>query len=202
MTQTETGGTLVNLLDLGLLVGSGGVLSHAPRRAQAALMMVDAFLPEGLTHLAVDSIFMAPQLGVLSTVHERAATEVFERDCLVRLGAVLAPIGHGKSGQACVKVRLSGGGSTPIERAVPYGELVLLPLPESGEVDLVATPERGFDLGVGKGRPLEAKVRGGVVGFIVDTRGRQPFAMPADAATRIARLRAWNRALGVYPREV
>jgi hypothetical protein len=76
-------GTLVDLLDLGLLVGSGGVLSHAPRRAQAMLMMIDAFLPEGITELAVDSIFMTPQLGVLSTVHETAATQVFERDCLV-----------------------------------------------------------------------------------------------------------------------
>src|SRR5215510_8963909 len=43
MTQTGSGQTLVDLLDLGLLVGSGGVLSHAPRRVQAALMMVDAF---------------------------------------------------------------------------------------------------------------------------------------------------------------
>jgi len=77
MTQTGSGSTLVNLLDLGLLVGSGGVLSHAPRRVQGALMMIDAFLPEGLTHLAVDSIFMAPQLGVLSSVHEEAATQVF-----------------------------------------------------------------------------------------------------------------------------
>src|SRR5437660_8759984 len=49
MSQTESGASLVNLRDLGLLVGSGGVLSHAPRRVQAALMMVDAFLPEGLT---------------------------------------------------------------------------------------------------------------------------------------------------------
>src|SRR5574339_663445 len=98
MTQTESGASLVNLRDLGLLVGSGGVLSHAPRRVQSALMMVDAFLPEGLTQLAVDSIFMAPQLGVLSSVHEEAATQVFERDCLVRLGAVLAPIGSAKPG--------------------------------------------------------------------------------------------------------
>jgi uncharacterized protein (TIGR01319 family) len=47
MTQAETGSTLVDLGELGLLVGSGGVLSHAPRRSQAALMMIDAFLPEG-----------------------------------------------------------------------------------------------------------------------------------------------------------
>ena len=34
--QTESGATLVNMMDLDILVGSGGVLSHAPRRVQAA----------------------------------------------------------------------------------------------------------------------------------------------------------------------
>jgi len=202
MTQTETGASLVNLLDLGLLVGSGGVLSHAPRRAQAALMMIDAFLPEGLTHLAVDSIFMAPQLGVLSTVHEEAATQVFERDCLVRLGAVLAPIGAGRAGQPCVSVEVTAPGAETATVRVPFGELVLIPLPEPGTAELVARPERGFDVGAGRGRSLEAKVTGGVVGLIVDTRGRRPFALPEAAGERIERLRAWNRALDLYPREV
>jgi hypothetical protein len=41
-----------------------------------------------------------------------------------------------------------------------------------------------------------------VVGLIVDARGRQPFVLPADRAARIQRLRAWNRALDLYPREV
>jgi uncharacterized protein (TIGR01319 family) len=202
MSQSETGATLVNLLDLGLLVGSGGVLSHAPRRVQAALMMIDAFLPEGVTELAVDSIFMAPQLGVLSTVHEEAAAQVFESDCLIRLGAVVAPIGNGKPGQPCVMVEITAEGRAPERRAVPFGEMVLLALPEQGKVQVTATPERQFDLGIGKGRPLTATVNGGVVGLIVDTRGRRPFALPDDREERIARLRAWNQALGAYPRDV
>jgi uncharacterized protein (TIGR01319 family) len=202
MTQGETGSSLVNLLDLGLLVGSGGVLSHAPRRVQSALMMIDSFLPEGLTHLAVDSIFMAPQLGVLSSVHEEAAAQVFERDCLVRLGAVLAPIGTGKPGQACVKVELRRDDGQTLSREVAFGDLLLMPLPNEGEVEVTATPERQFDLGEGKGRPIVAKVRGGVVGFIVVARGRRPFEIPADPSRRIERLRAWNTALGMYPEGV
>jgi uncharacterized protein (TIGR01319 family) len=202
MTQTESGSSLVDLRDLGLLVGSGGVLSHAPRRVQAALMMIDAFLPEGLTQLAVDSIFMAPQLGVLSTVHEEAATQVFERDCLIRLGAVLAPIGGGKAGQPCVTVDVTAPGVPSVTRRVPYGAIDLFPLPESGEARLEAAPERGFDLGMGKGRPLSATLPCGVVGLIVDARGRRPFSLPDDRTARIQRLRAWNRALSVYPREV
>ena len=200
--QVSSGSTLVSLLDLDLLIGSGGVLSHAPRRIQAALMMIDAFLPEGLTELAVDSIFMAPQLGVLSTVHPEAATQVFESDCLIRLGSVLAPIGTGKPGQPCLTVEVSAEGQPAIERRMPFGELTLLPLPAEGHARLVAVAERGFDLGTGRGRTLEVKLRGGLCGLIVDTRGRQPFRLPDDAGERIQRLRAWNRALGVFPREV
>ena len=69
--QNDEGDSLVQMMDLDLLVGSGGVLSHAPGRAQSAAMLIDAFQPEGITRLAVDSIFMMPHLGVLSTVNER-----------------------------------------------------------------------------------------------------------------------------------
>ena len=200
--QTASGSTLVNLLELGLLIGSGGVLSHAPRRVQAALMMIDAFLPEGLTELAVDSIFMAPQLGVLSTVHPEAATQVFDRDCLIRLGSVLAPIGAGRSGQPCLTVEIAAEGRPGVDRRVPFGTLTLLPLPAEGIVRLTAAPERGFDLGLGRGRALETGIRGGAVGLIVDTRGRRPFALPDDPHARIEKLREWNRALDLYAREV
>jgi len=84
--QTAAGATIVNMMTLDILIGSGGVLSHAPRRQQSALMLIDAFQPEGITKLAVDSIFMMPQLGVLSEVHAKAATEVFNKDCLIHLG--------------------------------------------------------------------------------------------------------------------
>ncbi len=200
--QTESGSTLVDLGALDLLVGSGGVLSHAPRRAQAALMMIDAFLPEGFTELAVDSIFMMPQLGVLATVHETAATEVFDKDCLIRLGTCVAPLGRGKEGQPCVRVRVEGEGSREV--AVPFGDIARIPLPEDGEarVRVTATPERAFDLGEGRGRPVTRSVRGGVVGLLVDARGRRPFELPKAPEPRIARLRAWNRSLDVFPREI
>ncbi len=200
--QSGPSASLVDLLDLGLVVGSGGVLSHAPRRAQAALMMIDAFLPEGITELAVDSIFMTPQLGVLSTVHEEAATQVFERDCLVMLGPCVAPVGAGRRGQPCVRVECASPGEATRVVDVAFGDLGLLPLPTGRRATLTATPERGFDLGAGRGRPVTREVRGGEVGVIVDARGRQPFHLPADPAARIERLRAWNRALSLYPREI
>ena len=37
------------MMELDMIVGTGGVLRHAPRREQSALMMMDAYQPEGVT---------------------------------------------------------------------------------------------------------------------------------------------------------
>ncbi|MEJ5307610.1 MAG: glutamate mutase L [candidate division WOR-3 bacterium] len=192
--QTSTGETLVNMLTLNLIVGSGGVLSHAPRRVQSALMMIDAFLPEGITMLTVDSIFMMPQLGVLSTVHEQAATEVFEKDCLIRLGSCVAPIGNIKEGQEAVKIKFDGK-----EYSFNFGDMGVIPLELNKKVKAIITPSKGLDLGNGKGKEIEAELEGGVVGVIVDARGRRPFNLPENDNERVEKLKKWIKALNVYP---
>src|SRR5262249_51584062 len=73
--QEASGGTIVDNMKLNLLVASGGVLSHAPRMHQTAMMLIDSFEPEGFTTLAKDSIFMMPHLGVLAQVHPQASLE-------------------------------------------------------------------------------------------------------------------------------
>jgi len=188
--------TLVDMMALDLIVGSGGVLSHAPRRSQAALMMIDAFEPEGITRLAVDSIFMMPQLGVLSTINEQAATEVFYRDCLIPLGTCIAPAGRARAGRPCVRVTMHPPGGEPVE--VVGGEMALLPLGEGGTARVRVEPARGFDAGAGRGRALETEVSGGVVGLIVDARGR-PLQLPGDDDERVDAIRRWHGALAVYP---
>ena len=196
--QAESGQTLVNMPDLDMLVGSGGVLSHAPRRQQAMLMMIDAFQPEGITHLAVDSIFMMPQLGVLAQVNAEAATQVFERDCLIHLGTCISPIGAGNAGEACLSVELHLPGGRPVTAEVPYGELLLYPLELGEKASVKLQPSRRFDLGAGRGTPVEAEVMGGVVGLVIDTRGR-PLEIPMDSVERVAQLTKWQAALDTYP---
>jgi uncharacterized protein (TIGR01319 family) len=200
--QTASGESLVRLDHLDLLVGSGGVLSHAPRRSQAALMLLDAFLPEHVTELAVDSIFMMPQLGVLSTVHPRAAKEVFEKDCLIRLGTSVAPVGAAKEGGPALRASLEFADGRREEMAVGYGHMKLVPLPSGESVHATLRPEKGLDAGAGKGRERTVTLRGGVVGLIFDCRGRQPFSLPEDRGRRIAKLNEWSEALGIYPEAV
>ncbi len=188
--QTASGQTLVDMMRLDLLIGSGGVLSHAPQRGQAALMMLDAFAPAGFTELAVDSIFMMPHLGVLSTVHPAAATEVFEKDCLIPLGTALAPAGEiRKEGEEICRITM--GGRSSMLRA---GEISVLPLAAGETAEVVAEPARRFDCGGGSGKAVRRLVRGGKVGFILDGRGR-PLVLPADGALRRTKMQAWQNAL-------
>jgi uncharacterized protein (TIGR01319 family) len=204
-TQELGGQTLVNMMSLNMLVGSGGVLSHAPRRQQAALMLIDGFLPEGITRLAVDSIFMMPQLGVLSTVHPKAATQVFDKDCLIHLGTCIAPVGESKDEKEILKYKFTMPGGKIEEGSLKFGEMKRIPLglDEKGaplSCKAVLEPHRGFDLGSGRGDTVEAEVQGGVTGIIMDCRGR-PFNLPADAKTRVAKLKEWMAALDIYPQE-
>ncbi|MCX7785678.1 MAG: glutamate mutase L [candidate division WOR-3 bacterium] len=197
--QTLSGETLVNMMSLNLIVGSGGILSHAPRRVQAALMMIDAFLPEGVTRLAVDSIFMMPHLGVLSTVHQEAAKEVFEKDCLVKLGTCIAPVGEGKPNAKCVSVKVTKPNGEVLEKTVNYGDIFLIPL-ENIKTRAQIRPEKNFDVGAGKGKELDTEIEGGVVGVIIDCRGRRPFVIPQESKQRIEFLQKTATALNAYPK--
>ena len=194
--QEATGESLVDMMVLDLLVASGGVLSHAPRRAQTAAMLVDAFQPEGVTQLAVDSIFMMPHLGVLASVDEPAAAEVFERDCIIYLGTCVAPSGDGKPGDVCAayELHLADG---PVRGELRCGELRLLPLGDGEAAEMTISPGRGRDAGSGPGQEHRARVRGGVVGLILDGRGR-PLSLPEEEQDRRARIGDWITALGLY----
>jgi uncharacterized protein (TIGR01319 family) len=198
--QTQTGATLVNMMNLRLLIGSGGVLSHAPRRSQAALMLIDAFLPEGVTMLAVDSIFMMPQLGVLSEVLPKAATEVFDKDCLIRLGTCVAPSGENRKASVLAEVVLTGSDGSSSEIRVEKGRMLVKPLGVGEKVEAVIRPEKNLDVGAGPGNEWTGQLEGGVVGLIFDGRGRNPFLLPEDDSTRIDKLQEWSIALDIYPK--
>ncbi len=200
--QGASGDSLIDMMALDLLVGSGGVLSHAPSRSQTASMLVDSFQPEGVTQLAVDSIFMMPHLGVLASVDEKAATDVFERDCIVYLGTCVAPVGTGKTGETCMTYEFTIDGLEAAGRqtSLTFGEVQLLPLAEGEEGDLVLQPSRGWDVGAGAGQELRTRVRGGVVGLILDGRGR-PIHLPDDDTERRECLSRWNQAVGLYSQD-
>ncbi len=196
-SQNSSGDSIVNNMTLDLLVGSGGVLSHAPNMNQTAALMVDAFEPEGMTLLAKDSIFMMPHLGVLAQVHPHAALEVFERDCLIYLGTCIAPRGVYRSGKSCFKYQISGN-TLNTSGEMACGDMKLLALAPGEQAKIVLEPHRGYDFGAGSGKRTEFHVRGGTVGLILDARGR-PLSVPTEEKRHQTELESWVEELQLYP---
>jgi uncharacterized protein (TIGR01319 family) len=196
-SQQTAGQTIVDNMALDLLVASGGVLSHAPRLHQTAMMLIDGFEPEGFTTLAKDSIFMMPHLGVLAQVNPQASLEVFERDCLVHLGTCVAPRGTGKPGRPCFRYTVQGKGANA-SGEVLYGDIALVALAEGERASVTIEPDRGFDCGAGPGKTVEREVRGGPVGIVLDGRGR-PLTVPVARGSGPPPVKAWVDALGLYP---
>jgi len=203
--QSGSGQSLVNMMDLDLLVGSGGVLSHAPRREQSAKMLIDSFMPEGITQLAVDSIFMMPQLGVLANIDKEklgeearnAALEVFNKDCLIRLGTCISPIGNVKTGTTVLSIKLEFSDKTVIEKDIQKNELYRIKA-EYEPIKAEIIPHKKMDIGSGIGEPINTSIYGGLVGIILDGRDR-PISIPADPQERLSYLNDWSNALNEYP---
>ena len=203
--QSDSGQSLVNMMELDLIVGSGGVLSHAPRRQQSAKMLIDSFLPEGITALAVDSIFMMPQLGVMANIEKKdlaeqariAALEVFDKDCLIRLGTCIAPVGSVESKKDVLKAELEFSSGEKKEINLDGGDLVLVEA-DYQEISITLTPAKGIDVGAGVNETIKTTVYDGQVGIIFDCRGR-PLSLSKEPNKRISELNNWSKALNEYP---
>ncbi len=167
--QSSSGKTLVNMKELDLIVGSGGVLSHAPRRNQSFMMMIDSFKPEGITQIAVDSIFMMPQLGVLSSIHDEAAIEVFNKDCLVRLGTTINPIIRKNTDNNHLFDYAFSFNGEDFNGNIDSNQIKLFEIPYE-KVEVVLKPSNNVDLGNGFGEEVSTSIFGGEVGIVLDGR--------------------------------
>jgi hypothetical protein len=90
-------------------------------------------------------------------------------------------------------------GKGNLSEAVPFGALRLYPLNAGEKAKVTVQPERRFDMGAGRGNAVEVEVTGGIVGLVVDTRGR-PLEISTDSAQRVSDLKQWTQALAVYPK--
>ncbi|MEM2126636.1 MAG: glutamate mutase L [Candidatus Bathyarchaeia archaeon] len=193
--------TYIEMMKIDVIAGTGGLLSHAPRRVQSMMIMIDAFQPEGVTRMYQDSVFMMPHLGVLSRAFPDIAWNIFDKDCLVRLGTVIAPAGVLKGGEEALSIKMELPEGRILEKDIHFGEIVRLPLAEKSRSKITISPKHNLDAGAGPGKTLETEIEGGVVGVIIDARGR-PLQLPQDDRERRRTLLGWFESLDAYPKEI
>jgi len=190
--------TYIKMMNIDIIAGTGGLLSHAPRRRQSLLILIDAFQPEGVTRMFQDSVFMMPHLGVLSTVHPDAAWQIFNKDCCLRLGTVIAPSGIGKLKSEIFSVELKMPDGTTRTEHVDFGQITYIELGVGQEANAIINPRKGFDVGTGPGHKLSISLTGGEVGIILDGRGR-PLQIPEEPELRKSLLMDWFDSMNLYP---
>jgi uncharacterized protein (TIGR01319 family) len=93
-----------HLSDIGIIIGSGGVISHA-EKMRAFWILTEGFKPMGVTRLAVDRNFRSPHLGVLSEIDSSSALDLFLKECLEEIGWVIRPFGDFHSGDDVLSVK-------------------------------------------------------------------------------------------------
>ncbi len=190
----------IDMMIIDICAGTGGLLSHAPRRVQSMLILTDAWLTEGITRMMQDSVFMMPHLGVVSTVYRDAAWNIFDKDCLLRLGTSIAAKGQAKFGELVMDIDITMPDGETINEQMMLGDLKLIKLSPDEEADVVVKPAKQYDIGAGPGESLEATVQGGVAGLLLDARGR-PMYFPEEDSKRKELLLSWFKATEMYDEE-
>ena len=188
----------VEWLDADLILATGGALSHAPKYGQAALMLLDALQPQGVTSLVLDRTMLVSQLGAVATVAPVAAVQVNENDAVThRLGTCVIPFGAIPQGQIAVRVGIEYRNGRQLTVDVIGGSIEVIALRTNEQALLSLFPAPGVDVGLGPGERARAaeEIDGGLIGLIIDARGR-PLALPTNDRERQARLQQWMQAIG------
>jgi len=167
---------------------SGGGIVHTPRPGQALLAVLDGVQPVGISTLLLDVNRAAPAIGAVAGIRPLIAASALEAGALVSLGTVISLVGQTKPGETALRLRIGYDGGRPLDVEAHYGELEIWPLPVGQRATLEIRPHRHFDIGMGPGQGGKVEVLGGLVGLIVDARGR-PLALPRKAD------QGWMRAL-------
>jgi hypothetical protein len=172
------------------LVGGGGILAHVPYHGYAALLLLDALQPVGISELYLDEYNLLASLGAVASAQPLAMVQTLRGGGLTFLGTVVAPTGHAGRAETVLTVR-STDSETVLKSQVRYGDLTAIPLqflaPGTG-IELV--PSHGFDIGFGPNKSYTMTYRGGTVGLVIDARGR-PIEFDDDAKAQRDHVDGW-----------
>jgi len=179
------------------IIATGGAIARAPRPGYAALALLDAVQPRGITTLVLDPYNLVPAVGAAAGLLPMITVQVLESGSFVSLGTVVSPVGRGREGKPVLRIRIEPeSGGEPIEGIVRYGQLVLLPLRQGEHARMTLRPEKGFDVGFGgRGKAGALRVGGGALGVIIDARGR-PLELSKDPAHRRELNQKWLYDIG------
>lgn len=184
------------LLPFEPILATGSVFSRSPGPAHTALTLLDGLQPAGITTLVLDQNHIAPSIGAAAVFNPLLAVQVMDSSSFLNLGTVIAPVVNARPGQPVLKLNLVNDNGQETQAIVKQGSLEMLSLPYGQKARLSIQPFHRADIGMGApGRGGSVTVKGGVLGVIIDARGR-PLRLPKEIHKRQEAYKKWIWSLG------
>jgi hypothetical protein len=164
------------------IIGSGSAFTNVPKPGYAALTLLDALQPPGVTNLILDAQNMICALGAAGRINPLAVVQVLDSPAFPKLATVLCPVGKSHPGDPVLRYRLQYADGRQVRGDVHFGTIDVVPLALGQKAQITIQLHRHFDLGMGGyGQGGTFAVEGGLAGLIIDARGR-PIVMESDPA--------------------
>ena len=187
---------LFAMKDIGLIIGSGGVISHAPSYLQSMLMLIDGFLPLGWTDILLDKDFTMPHFGALSQLDPEVALRFLLDHSLTPLGICLTPRNIGPVSGFIIHIEPKKGASREVK--VGGNSLSLISFePEEFPAQISIKGSWRLDLGAGYWQGITKVIKAAEVGLIVDLRGR-PLPWKKNYVDNSVLNASWQKQLELY----
>ena len=177
------------------ILAGGGALSNAPTPGQSLLLLLDALQPVGITSIILDQNNLLPLLGAAAESNYLLPVQVLESGAFMSLGTIVSVISPASYGMPVIKARLTYEDGSDARVEVKLGGLEILPLNMGQTARLTLQPLNRSDIGNGPGRNAAIQVAGGVMGVVIDARGR-PLSLPEDPVRRRELFKKWLWSVG------
>ncbi len=196
--QTIAGQRAAPCATADVIIGCGATLGGAPRLIQSVIMMLDSVQPTGFTQFALDRAGALPVLMLDEAIE--AGNPFIEQDILLSLGVGISPIGRMAENRPALRLRAGMPSRFAEELQVNFGAMQVVDWEGGAGSKLEVWPATRLDLGVGRGRGAEprASLFGGILGLILDARGR-PIDLDTNRDKRQAKILEWMQTTGAYP---
>lgn len=172
-----------------VLILGGAVLNDTGNHAYTALLGLDALGMAGVVRLYSDPYGLTAALGAVAASRAEAVVQVLEEGGYAELGTAVCVSGRVRPDKPVLRVVLEQTGQPSREFTVNGGHLQVVPL-GIGEQAKLKIRVLGGGLEVNGRRSLKVDVVGGVVGLILDGRGR-PLLQNATVAQRAEWMTRW-----------
>lgn len=178
------------------IVASGSVLTRAPSVGQSLLTLLDAVQPSSITTFVLDQHNMAALLGAAAAINPYLSVQVLESSAFLSLATVITPIARVRPGTPVLRLRVTYESGEETSLDIKQGTLEALPIPSGKSAKLRLQPLHRSDVGMGgPGRGGNVRVVGGILGVVIDARGR-PVLLPKDITRRKDLYKKWLWTLG------